>query len=391
MKSFILNSDRLALSDKSRDAYLLSLAERIKISPIKNGERAWIHIATTGEFKERNFSLSRSDLDRMVDNFNAQPNSRPAFRGHADLYDDGAPAVGHILALARDGEDLWGLIDFLPDFAKSIRKGEYVSCSIYFATNGRDKKTGANVGALLYSLGMTNVPYLDGLTPIALSENEDGSQIRFYLSEKNGANESMSKQALDETTETGEEKPAEDEATPEAEMALEQMISAMKEAMEQEELDAAGAVAVLRDPRIQEALKALAKGEDAESTLPVEEGVSQVAASEAIKALSELRTENKKLEEKIAKLEKKSLDDELDKAIALGKIKPMEKELFRCVALSNRTLFDKTVGERAEDPKMKTVSGVALSDMIQEEQNANESEFAKNLKQRVNEIISKSK
>lgn len=145
----------------------------------EDAPRRWIHMAYEGEWQGHHagaFAFTPDVFRRVVRNFSRQSNRVvPLTYEHPDYAGDGrpVPAAGWVHELevrsGTDGAELWGLVEFTPTAAKMARDGEYRFVSVVVDFNSRDRGTGDDVGPELLEVGLTNVPFLDGLEPIRLS------------------------------------------------------------------------------------------------------------------------------------------------------------------------------------------------------------------------------
>lgn len=142
----------------------------------------WIQLAIPGRyFKDGSFfELNDRVFSDIIRNFETSQNKRAPIdfehacerRGSDGMIPlVGAPAQGWITALELRGNDgLWGLVEW-NDLAREYILGKryrYISPSVRF--NQRDRHTGENVGARLTSAGLTNIPFLDGMQPLAAKD-----------------------------------------------------------------------------------------------------------------------------------------------------------------------------------------------------------------------------
>lgn len=131
----------------------------------------WVHMAREGLWKGHHsgheIELTREVFASFIDRFNATKNAPAAKYGHPE--GDDFPAAGWVLDVETRGDGLWGLVEFTPRAAKQIADGEYRYCSIEFALESKDRETAKPTGPVFSGLGLTNVPFIDGLQPITLS------------------------------------------------------------------------------------------------------------------------------------------------------------------------------------------------------------------------------
>lgn len=139
-----------------------------------------LHIAMEGEWlghPQGAFKFDRDTFAAMVDRFEAQANPLPIDYEHNSFPEPGMPAdtraAGWIQRLeqrdGKSGAELWAVVEWTDAAAKMIRSGEYKFCSPAFALESTDRKTADDVGPELKNVALTNLPFLDGQTPIKLS------------------------------------------------------------------------------------------------------------------------------------------------------------------------------------------------------------------------------
>lgn len=139
--------------------------------------RAWVQLAYEGEWEGHHsgaFAFTRDTFAAIVANFDRQANAIPLTYEHPAYAGDGkpVPAAGWVHELRmRDGKpaELWGLVEFTPPAAQFVRDGAYKFVSVVVGFESTDRRTGDDVGPELFEVGLTNVPFLDGMQPIRLS------------------------------------------------------------------------------------------------------------------------------------------------------------------------------------------------------------------------------
>jgi len=170
--------------DLTDDACYESLA-LIKLS-IGDGTRpqSWIQVAKTGEFissRYGKFSITSQMLSQMVANFRdvlpKAPTKLPVDYDHLSMdpqhAGDGKAAGWFLeLELRDDGQELWGLIEWTPDAAASIKNREYQFISPSFSRS-YTSKDGQKIGTTLLAAAITNHPFLDGMAPVTLRADGD--------------------------------------------------------------------------------------------------------------------------------------------------------------------------------------------------------------------------
>src|SRR5690606_6514030 len=114
--------------------------------------------------------LDQKAVDEMIRNFNAEENPLPVYYGHADVNatnGEEPSARGWVLGLSRVKDKLYALIDFNKETREKIKNNEWKYSSI-FAMKSKDRNTGKSIGHRLYSIALTNTPFILGLEPITL-------------------------------------------------------------------------------------------------------------------------------------------------------------------------------------------------------------------------------
>lgn len=187
----------IKLSPKHRKLFAF-LELKAGVAEAENDDPIWVQVALEGDYQgyDPPFNLNRAIFQEMVDNLH----KHPAFslgadgRGNADVIqwdfehvsesiDDnvaqiGAPAQGWVLDLeVRVGGDgkaqLWALTRWLPLAKEYIQGGQYKWASIAFYEHVRDQKSGADQGATLTSIAMTNHPFIEGMEALAARRDHD--------------------------------------------------------------------------------------------------------------------------------------------------------------------------------------------------------------------------
>lgn len=137
-----------------------------------DAKTTWIHVGPTGEWKGHDngpFELTAAKFDTIVQNFESKVNPTPLDYEHASLLAQEAPAAGWVHKLQRRGEDLFAFVEFTEKAARQIAAGEYRYCSAVFVWNAKHPQTGERIGPSIHSIALTNVPFIDGQQPIALT------------------------------------------------------------------------------------------------------------------------------------------------------------------------------------------------------------------------------
>lgn len=144
---------------------------------VGTGKVGELHIAMAGQWKGHpagEFEFTEAVFDEMIAAFEQQ--KTPLLID----YEHGAPegdtrAAGWIHGLEKrrgpNGEvELWAKpVEWTDKAAGMIRAGEYRFCSPWFAKSTTDRVSGERTGPRLLNVALTNLPFLDGQSPIRLS------------------------------------------------------------------------------------------------------------------------------------------------------------------------------------------------------------------------------
>jgi hypothetical protein len=142
----------------------------------------WIQIAKQGAFAGHAagpFKLDVSTFSEIIHNFKSTTNRAiPIDYEHASEQDptqgsiptSGAPAQGWIRDLKIEDGNLWGKVEWLPQARDQIRAGAYKFLSPAIRFDSKDRVTGKPIGARLTSAALTNMPFLDGMEPLAAKD-----------------------------------------------------------------------------------------------------------------------------------------------------------------------------------------------------------------------------
>ena len=141
--------------------------------------KGWVQVIPgEGEFKghsEGEFALTADTIDSFIANFDKR-GTPLKFDYEHDTHSGTSgpkPASGHVLELSRrdgdNGAQLWAFVEWTAKAAQMIRDDEYNFCSPVFIDEFKDPVTGEQQGPTLLSIGLTDIPFLDGQAPIQLS------------------------------------------------------------------------------------------------------------------------------------------------------------------------------------------------------------------------------
>ncbi len=94
-----------------------------------------------------------------------------------------APAAGWVKGVEQRGNELYCTVEWTEAAATKINNKEYRFISPEFSLNYRDKETNQALGPTLIALALTNRPFVEGMQPVALSDEVAGA-VTFALNEK---------------------------------------------------------------------------------------------------------------------------------------------------------------------------------------------------------------
>jgi hypothetical protein len=149
----------------------------------------WVQVATAGNYRGYAggaFVFDANVFAQIIRNFRANPSYRAgtsdvipwdfnhasaSFAADGSIPVSGTPAQGWIRELdARVGPDgvptLWTLTRWLEPARSYIRAGAYKWASVVVGFDCTDAKSGANIGAVLESVALTNSPFIAGMMPL---------------------------------------------------------------------------------------------------------------------------------------------------------------------------------------------------------------------------------
>jgi hypothetical protein len=158
---------------------------------------SWVQIATAGNYAGYAggaFVFDAQVFAQTITNFRANPSYRAgtsdvipwdfnhasaSFAADGSIPISGTPAQGWIQELqCRAGADgvlqLWALTRWLEPARSYIQAGQYRWASVVVGFDCRDAKTGANIGAVLESVALTNNPFIEGMQPLVAASRHGG-------------------------------------------------------------------------------------------------------------------------------------------------------------------------------------------------------------------------
>jgi hypothetical protein len=142
--------------------------------------RARIQIFRTGQWKHPSYGpikVDRTFLETVRRNFEQSEREVVLDYEHgSDLGQtpDAAIAAGWLRSLSVEGNTLWGEFDLTAKATAHVRAGEFRLCSPTWVMDYRDKRTGESCGPTLLAVGLTNRPFIEGMSPaVCLSERAE--------------------------------------------------------------------------------------------------------------------------------------------------------------------------------------------------------------------------
>jgi len=160
-----------AFSDSRHESAIRLASALPLVSP--DSRRTWIQMAVEGTWEGHtsgSFAFTQDVFRQIKANFDTQKNPVPLTYEHPEMaMGQPIPAAGWIHALSVRGNELWGHVEFSERAAAMVKAGEYRYCSVVVNFSQRNPRTGDPQGPTLLELGLTNVPFLDGMEPIRLS------------------------------------------------------------------------------------------------------------------------------------------------------------------------------------------------------------------------------
>lgn len=232
------------------------------------------------------------------------------------------------------------------DFGKTL-----LGASAFMHLNYKDTKTGQRVGPTLLHVAVTNRPYVTGLDPyqeiVAASSEYDGEPALLEMSATTDQEEAAVPRTLqDILAELKADHNLDVESLQTALSAAEAKASETEVALStaQEELAAKPDLDELVDK-----VRAALSGTGVADETKLSAG-GDVTADDIVSAVATLAQDNVKLtsaneetSKRVAALEKRHVETEIDGYIAEGKILPAKREVFLTMALTNREMFDQVL------------------------------------------------
>lgn len=252
-----------------------------------------------------------------------------------------AANLGEVVGIEDDKKSgkIYALVDArkqADDFGKTL-----LGASAFFHLNYKDSKTNKRVGPTLLHVAVTNRPYVTGLDPyepvVAASAEYLGEPALVEMSGESNQEGAMPRSLEEVLAELRTDHSVDVDA-------LRTELSAAKD----EATAATGKAKAAEDQlantttKLTEALKGSEEGAKLSS--------GDVSSEDVVNAVAELAQRNVALSaaqeaagDRIAALEKRNVEAEIDGLISEGKILPAKREVYLTMALSHREMFDQIV------------------------------------------------
>jgi hypothetical protein len=248
------------------------------------------------------------------------------------------------------------------DFGKTL-----LGASAFFHLNYKDSKSGQRVGPTLLHVAVTNRPYVTGLDPyeavVAASAEDLGEPVLVQMS-GDSQEVSVPRPLADVLAELNTDHQIDVDALRTQLSTAETAVTDAVTASEVAEKKAADLEVKLSavDTTLADRVAAALAGSEEGAKLSKSEGVSD---EDVVKAVTELANRNVALsaaqtasDGRIAALETKNAEIEVDRLISEGRILPAKREVHLTMCLTNREMFDQIV---PDEPivKMSVEQGIA--------------------------------
>ena len=147
------------------------------IFALADATSGWAQVLRVGHFAHPSygdFDVTAEDLAVMVANFREGVRPKPPTRLVVDYNhgDQSGKAAGWITELdtRADGTELWAQVEWTEEAAAAIAAKQFQFTSAEFAWAYQDKESGQDRGPTLLAMAITNRPFVEGMQPLALSE-----------------------------------------------------------------------------------------------------------------------------------------------------------------------------------------------------------------------------
>jgi len=145
-----------------------------------------IHLIPFGRWRERNhnFTFDETNAEMVLDNFKKSTVDTVIDYEHQTLNamfnGQPAPAAGWIKELEAKDDGIWCIeIEWNQKAKEHLKNKEYKYLSPVIEFDAQDRITGKPIGTRLHSCGLTNIPFLEELTPIINKNNLQGTMSSF--------------------------------------------------------------------------------------------------------------------------------------------------------------------------------------------------------------------
>lgn len=356
----------------SPDADWTEVTETVELARAKQGRVFRKHILNFGELLHpvtgSKIQIDKSFADTLKKNFDegvCDIVQVPMANDKNEHVENPGANLGEVLGVDIDEQagKVYALVDArksADDFGKTL-----LGASAFMHLNYKNTKTGQKVGPALLHVAVTNRPYVTGLDPyeeiVAASAEYEGEPALLQMSATSELEEAAVPRTLDEIlaelkAEHNLDVSALQEQLTVAQAGKTEAETALSNA--QTELAAKPDIDELAT-RVKEALV----GTEAAVKLSGSEG--EIDVDTVVTAVGALVQENVKLSnsavqavERIAALEKRNVETEIDALVGEGRILPAKRDAMLNLALSNREIFDTLL---PEEPlvKLSVENGVA--------------------------------
>lgn len=252
-----------------------------------------------------------------------------------------AANLGEVVGIEDDKKSgkIYALVDArkqADDFGKTL-----LGASAFFHLNYKDSKTNKRVGPTLLHVAVTNRPYVTGLDPyepvVAASAEYLGEPALVEMSGESNQEGAMPRSLEEVLAELRTDHSVDVDA-------LRTELSAAKD----EATAATGKAKAAEDQLANTTTKLTEALRGSEEGAKLSGG--DVSSEDVVNAVAELAQRNVALSaaqeaagDRIAALEKRNVEAEIDGLISEGKILPAKREVYLTMALSHREMFDQIV------------------------------------------------
>lgn len=355
-----------------------------ELVPGRDGNVGRLHIARTGHWDGHPsgaFDITEADIDCAISYFDAHKTPIPVDYNHASvrgLSAEDGKAAGWIRKLSKRvtnaGVELWAdVVEWTDQAASMIKAGEYRFSSGVFLFGRPDPQSGDKVPARLLNVALTNVPFVDGLTAVQLSQMpQDGDE---GAQEQESEPAEVAQPAKPAEPTDGEEKPVDpnDPASSpndDEQAATLAMVDDFAKALGVNRARIVSAMQSHRDGFVN-ALRQIFEREQADSkqetvamSTEVDIKVKEIAEKakdaklvELSQQVEDLLTREKKREEDAAKAAERAIVLAVDADIKKGRVQDLQRD-DAIFVLSNRPeMYDRIYPDKGGVPVGRTQAG----------------------------------